>query len=186
MDKTAGRKLYRVFLTEGLPAPLTAASSHLQLFDNYIEGTRLRLRSVRVPETKEWTRSLEQHHTIIIDGAEELETGKIVLNDTEYAIFEPFEGREIRKNRYFHEFDSLPFVFDVHLGKLWGLCIAKVRFASTASREQYEPPPFAVFEITEDPFFFGRNLVEKNFEAVRDEVVRIGAQSRPEADAADA
>jgi hypothetical protein len=43
-DKTAQTELHRIFLIEGLPDPLTPASAHLQLFDNYIENTRLRIR----------------------------------------------------------------------------------------------------------------------------------------------
>ena len=60
MNKTSRTELRRVFLLENLPKPLTRASRHLQIFDNYIENTRLRLRSVRVPETKDWTWILQQ------------------------------------------------------------------------------------------------------------------------------
>jgi hypothetical protein len=60
MNETFRTELRRLFLFQNLPAPLTAASSHLQIFDNYIENTRLRIRSVRSPETKEWTFVLQQ------------------------------------------------------------------------------------------------------------------------------
>ena len=60
MDKTARTELYRLFLIERLPEPLTPMSAHIQLFDNYIENTRLRLRNIRVPETKEWRHVLQQ------------------------------------------------------------------------------------------------------------------------------
>ena len=59
IDRTYKSELRRVFLIQDLPEPLTRASSHLQIFDNYIEKTRLRLRSVRVPETKKWSWTLE-------------------------------------------------------------------------------------------------------------------------------
>ena len=39
MNKTAQTELHRLFLIDGLPEPLMPASSHLQLFDNYIENT---------------------------------------------------------------------------------------------------------------------------------------------------
>jgi hypothetical protein len=60
MDKTNRSDLHRLFLFENLPEPLSRASSHLQIFDNYIRDTRIRLRSIRVPETKEWTWVLQQ------------------------------------------------------------------------------------------------------------------------------
>ena len=61
-DNTTRTELHRTFLIEGLPEPLERKSSHLQLFDNYIHETRLRLRSVRVPETKEWTLLLQNRY----------------------------------------------------------------------------------------------------------------------------
>ena len=130
MNKTAQIEYRRLFLLEGLPEPLTRASAHIQLFDNYIEHTRLRLRAVRAPETKEWTRILQQRITVDHDAAGTLKTSEIYLNDDEYAQFEQFEGSEIRKNRYFHELDGRMIAFDVYLGKLWGLNTAFVEFQS--------------------------------------------------------
>ena len=43
MNKTALTQFRRLFLIERLPEPLEPKSAHLQIFDNYIEGTRLRL-----------------------------------------------------------------------------------------------------------------------------------------------
>ena len=50
--------------------------------------------------------------------------------------FEQFEGHEIRKNRYFHEFDLVNFAFDVYLGDLWGLNTARVDFDSDARNDR--------------------------------------------------
>ena len=101
MNKTAQTELYRLFLTDGLPEPLTPASSHLQLFDNYIENTRMRLRSIRDPYLKTWTRILQQRFSTA-DGEFAVAPQKLAeihLNDAEYSVFERFEGHEIRKNR---------------------------------------------------------------------------------------
>jgi len=175
MNKTAQTELHRLFLIERLPEPLTPASSHLQLFDNYIEGTRIRLRQIRDPYTKSWTRVLQQRFPAADDEYAVSKLAEIYLNDAEYAAFERFEGREIRKNRYFHEFDRVSFVFDVYLGALWGLNMAKVDFETQEQMQVFEPPPFAVFEVTNDPFFSGENLVEKTFADIQREVARIGA-----------
>jgi len=175
MDKTARTEFARLFLIEKLPEPLTPMSSHIQIFDNYVESTRIRLRNIRVPETKEWRHVLQQRFP-----ASETEPGcwkvaEIFLNEMEYQTFERFEGREIRKNRYFHEFDGRSFDFDVYLGPLWGLCTAKVRLRTAAEMQVFEPPPFAVFDVTGDPFFFGDSLVTKRFEDVQAEVQKVGA-----------
>lgn len=175
MDKTYRTEFRRKYLIETLPEPLTRASRHLQIFDNYVTGTRIRIRSVRDPEVKEWSWSLQQR--VGVEGGElsALKISEIYLSEAEHTVFEVFEGNEIRKNRYFHEFDGKPFAFDVYLGNLWGLNIANVDFVDKESLISYEPPPFAVFEVTAEPFFVGENLVERKFEDVQAEVARIGA-----------
>jgi CYTH domain-containing protein len=180
MNKTAQTELHRLFLIERLPEPLTRASKHLQLFDNYIENTRLRIRSIRDPYSKVWTRILQQRFPVVEGEYAVSKLAEIYLNDAEYAVFEPFEGREIRKNRYFHEFDQVSFAFDVYLGALWGLNTAKVDFDTRERIDEFLPPPFAVFEVSNDPFFFGENLVGEKFSDVQDEVARIGSFMPPE------
>lgn len=173
MDKTNRTEMHRAFLIDGLPEPLTRASAHIQIFDNYIAGTRLRIRSVRDPETAEWTRILQQRFPANENDLSALKFSEIYLNDSEHAQFETFEGTEIRKNRYFHEFDRRTFMFDVYLGKLWGLNIARIEFETADALDQFEPPPFTVVEITNDPFFLGEILVTKSFEDVRSEVSKL-------------
>jgi len=170
MDKTAKTELRRMFLIEDLPEPLTRASAHLQFFDNYIDDTRLRLRSIRIPESKEWIRILQQRSSV---SAGEIKIAEIYLNDAEYAAFERFEGREIRKNRYFHEFDGKQISFDVFIGGLWGLNMAIVGFETSEEMQDYDPPRFMVFEVTGDPFFSGENLVGKKFADVQKELEKV-------------
>lgn len=176
MDKTNRTEIHRLFLLEALPEPLTRASAHIQIFDNYIAGTRLRLRSVRDPETASWTRILQQRFPATDGEFSTMKVSEIYLNDAEHAQFQIFEGTEIRKNRYFHEFDGKSFAFDVFLGALWGLNMARVQFETAEELDRFEPPPFAVFEVTNDPFFLGEILVTKNFEDVRAEVAKVGDQ----------
>lgn len=176
MNKTSDIEWSRRFLIEKLPEPLTRASSHLQLFDSYIETTRLRLRRVRDPYTGLWTRSLQQR---IVAGDRVPNVRKITeihLNDAEYALFQRFEGREIRRNRYFHEIDRFLFTFDVYLGDLAGLTTARVGFENADEMEAYEPPRFTIFEITNDRFFAGENLVGKHYREVKAEVDKLGLQ----------
>ena len=44
----------RRYLLQDLPEGLTRADHHLQITDNYITGTRLRIRKVRDPKTNKW------------------------------------------------------------------------------------------------------------------------------------
>lgn len=178
MDKTYRTELFRLFLIEALPQPLTPASAHIQVFDNYISEARIRLRAIRVPETKEWTRTLQQRFPI----AEERSVWKIAemhLNDVEYEQFKVFEGNEIRKNRYFHEFDARMLAFDIYLGRLWGLNRARVDFQTEEELGEFRPPPFAIFEVTGEPFFDDGNLVYQKFEDVRQAVSNLAPLTEP-------
>jgi CYTH domain-containing protein len=170
MTKTAQLELYRLFLIEKLPEPLTPASSHLQLFDNYLENTRLRLRKTRDPYSRTWTYVLQQQIFSVDGETSGSKLAEIHLNDPEYEVLQPFEGREIRKNRYFHEFDLAMFTFDIFLGPLFGLNTARVDFDTRESLEEFIPPPFGIIEVTADPFFRGPSLVDKRFEDIRKHV----------------
>jgi len=167
MNKTAQTELHRLFLIERLPEPLTAASSHLQIFDNYIPTTRIRLRMVRDPYTSAWTRILQQRFPAQDGELAVSKLAEIHLNDAEYAVFQRFEGQEVRKNRYFHEFDRVMFTFDVYLGPLRGLSTAKAEFATRDDLEAFVPPPFAAFEVTNDPFFAGEGDLDAARELVK-------------------
>jgi len=174
MNKTAHTELFRLFLIERLPEPLEPKSSHLQIFDNYITGTRMRIRQVRDPYSNTWTRTLQQRFTLAEGEHTLTKITEIHLNDAEYAALGHLEGREIRKNRYFHEFDRMSFAFDVYLGGLWGLSTAMVEFQTREEMEAFLAPPFAIFEVTDDGFFTGASLVAKTFADVQAEVTRLG------------
>ena len=181
MDNVYQTELRRVFLIKDLPQPLTRASRHLQIFDNYIENTRLRLRSIRRPETKEWTWVLEQRAPL--EDLSQWIVSRIYLSETEHQAFEIFEGREvrknervqtneIRKNRYFYDVGDKQIEIDVFLGELWGLNLAKVCFESLEELRKFKPPPFSILEVTENEFFVETNLIGKTFADVQAEFHR--------------
>jgi CYTH domain-containing protein len=165
-------ELRRVFLLEDLPEPLTRASRHLQLFDNYIKNTRMRLRSVRDPQTKEWMRILEQRFPVDERDLRVWRSWEIHLNTNEYQAFERFEGREIRKNRYFYQAGGRDLEIDVFIGNLWGLHLAKVYFETIEDLQKFEKPDIAVAEVTNNFFFTGENLLEKTFADVQAEFTK--------------
>jgi len=172
MDKTNNTEFQRTFLLEALPEPLTRARSHIQIFDNYIADTRIRLRSIRDPQTRSWTRILQQRFPIVENDLTVLKIAEIYLNDTEYNRFKFLEGAEIRKNRYFHEFDLKIIAFDVYMGELWGLNIAKIEFENIDNLQKFEPPRFLFLEVTNNVFFSGEQLVSKKLTEVQEEVAK--------------
>lgn len=162
-------EIMRTFVVDRLPEPLTPAEYHVQIFDNYIPNTDIRLRSVRDPKHLSWTSCLEKR----LPGEAGFSVAKIDLTKAEYEAFERFEGREIRKNRYFLEVGEQLFEFDVFLGKLWGLNLLTVRFDSQVAADEFERPEYTVVEVTLEPFFDGVQLVDANLEKMREEMARL-------------
>lgn len=161
----------RAFLLEHLPEPMSAADAHLQIYDRYPPGSRLRIRSVREPSTGRWTRFLSKR-VPVGDDPMQWNVAEISLDDAEFRLFESLPGREIRKNRYFHDVGGLSVAFDVFLGDLRGLTMAWVHSDVREALIGFEMP-YAAIEVTGDPFFDGSSLVLRNFLEVRREAERL-------------
>jgi CYTH domain-containing protein len=181
MDKTYRAEFRRVFLLSDLPEPLTRASEHLQVFDNYIDNTRLRLRSIRAPHTKEWFWILEQRTQMQVGDLSGWQVSEIHLNEAEHQLFEHFEGREVRKNervetnelrfnRYSFEASGKLINIDFFLNPLWGMCLAKVLFQTVEEMKAFVAPDFFFLEVTQNENFLGRNLVGKTFADIQSEI----------------
>lgn len=167
--KTSIVEIKRTFVIDAMPEPLTPAEHHLQIFDNYIPETDIRLRSIRDPKTKTWSSCLEKR----IRVADGFEVSMIDLTKPEYDAFERFEGNEIRKNRYFLESDAGSIEFDIYLGKLWGLNLMTVRFETVSDATTLTTPDYVVVEVTDEQFFDGQNLVNADLEKLRAEMRRL-------------
>src|SRR6185295_5995098 len=87
----------RRYLLQDLPEGLTRADPHLQITDNYITGTRLRLRKVRDPRTNKWTVKLTQKFAPNPADLSRTIITNTYLNAQEAEVFAIFEANEIRK-----------------------------------------------------------------------------------------
>ncbi|HUF02863.1 MAG TPA: hypothetical protein VMM38_01675 [Aridibacter sp.] len=170
----AEKVIKRRFVIKSLPEPLKPLDDHLQIFENYISGTRLRLKSLRKPSKDDRRWFLEQREPT---GPGVTSVNRLRLDRSEYEALRPLRGREIRKNRYEFEHAGTVFEIDVFLGDLWGLNLAAVRFAALADAEAFEPPAFCLLEVTDNPSFEGSRLVDLDFPAVRSEFVKAKGES---------
>ncbi|HYP53020.1 MAG TPA: hypothetical protein VEQ42_05740 [Pyrinomonadaceae bacterium] len=162
----------RRFLLRALPDGLELKDAHTQIFDNYLTGTRLRLRKVRVPERREWTWKLTQKFTPDPGDLSRTLITNIYLSQYEYELLSVFEGNEIRKNRYPYEHEGRRFTVDIFLGVLRGLILAETEFETDEEMRAFQAPPFAALEVTDDELFTGARLVELTAAQVRDELAR--------------
>jgi CYTH domain-containing protein len=163
----------RKFLLRELPEPLTRASEHVQIWDNYITGTRMRLRKIRIPQTRKWRLKLTQKYSPAPPDFSRTIITNTYLSAYEYQVLSVFEGNEIRKNRYPFEFDGRKFSIDLFLGALWGLILAETDFETDEEMDSFVLPPFAVMDVTNEELFTGGRLVDLTIDELRAEMPRL-------------
>jgi CYTH domain-containing protein len=162
----------RRYLLRELPPGLKTNDPHTQITDNYVTGTRLRLRKVRTPETNEWTLKLTQKHTPAPPDFSRTLITNLYLSPYEYEVLSVFEGNELRKNRYPYEHEGRRYAVDVFLGHLRGLVLAETDFDDDAEMDAFPTPSFAHLDVTRDELYTGARLVELSAEELRAELAR--------------
>src|SRR5829696_669912 len=164
----------RRYLLRDLPEGMSRADPHLQITDNYITGTRLRLRKVRDPRTNKWTVKFTQKFAPNPNDLSRTIITNTYLNALEAETLSVFNSNEIRKNRYPFEFAGRKFSVDMFLGDLFGLVLAEVSFETDEELKDFPKPQFALADVTNQPLFSGGRLCELTFSDVRAEIVDRG------------
>lgn len=164
----------RRYLLDDLPEGLTRADHHLQITDNYITGTRLRLRKVRDPQTNKWVVKFTQKFAPDPADLSRTMITNTYLNATEAETLAIFEANEIRKNRYYFEFEGRQFSVDMFLGDLFGLVLAELSFNDDNELDDFPLPAFAVADVTNNELFTGGRLSQLSITEIKDELVRTG------------
>ena len=162
----------RRYLLRGLPPGLEPHAPHAQITDNYLTGTRLRLRKHRWVPTNEWTLKLTQKHCPDPPDFSRTLITSIFLTEYEYEVLSVFEANELRKNRYPYEHGGRLYSVDVFLGPLRGLVLAETDFDTDEEMDSFPPPPFAFRDVTREEMFTGGRLVGLTAEQLRAELSR--------------
>jgi len=164
----------RRYLLRDLPEGLTRVDHHLQITDNYITGTRLRIRKVRDPRTNKWIVKFTQKFPVEPTDLSRTFITNSYLNAVEAETLSMFNANEIRKNRYYFDYNGKRFSADMFLGDLFGLVLAEVGFDSDEELNNYPKPPFALADVTNNEIFSGGKLSQLTFAEVREEIERQG------------
>jgi CYTH domain-containing protein len=164
----------RRYILKDLPEGLTRADPHLQITDNYITGSRLRLRKVREPRTNKWIVKFTQKFAPNPEDLSRTLITNTYLNALEAELMSVFEANEIRKNRYHYEYEGHRFAIDMFLGDLFGLVLAEVSFETDEELDSFPAPPFVFAEVTNNVVFSGGRLSQMTFVEVREEIFRQG------------
>jgi CYTH domain-containing protein len=164
----------RRYLLRDLPEGITRPDPHLQITDNYITGTRLRIRKVREPRTNKWTVKFTQKFAPDPNDLSRTIITNTYLNALEAEVLSVFDTNEIRKNRYPFEFEGRKFSIDMFLGDLFGLVLAETSFETDEELDTFTNPPFALTDVTNEPLLTGGRLCELTFSDVRAAIAELG------------
>ena len=162
----------RRYLLRDLPEGLTRADHHLQITDNYLTGTRLRIRKVRDPKTNKWVVKFTQKFAPNTHDFSRTIITNTYLSAIEAEMLSMFDANEIRKNRYKFEFEGRTFSIDMFIGDLLGLVLAETGFESDEEMDNFPLPSFALADVTNNELFTGGRLSELTFADIQSEIER--------------
>src|SRR6266513_3303018 len=145
----------RRYLLRDLPEGLSRADHHMQITDSYLTGTRLRIRKVRDPKTNKWVVKFTQKFAPNEKDLSRTMITNLYLNATEAETLSIFAANEIRKNRYYFDFDSRRYSIDMFIGDLFGLVLAETSFETDEEMDNFQMPPFALADVTNNEIFSG-------------------------------
>jgi len=124
--------------------------------DKYLRNTRLRLRLLTDSDTSRRLIKLTKKSESISPFYQTI--SRILLSPDEYELISGLEGDRLKKVRYYHIHLGQVFSIDVFEGEHEGLVLCETEAENLEELMSAEPPPYAKYEVTTDPFFRGGNL----------------------------
>lgn len=126
--------------------------------DKYLNGTRLRIRIQTDSDSNRRLIKLTKKYES--ESAYFRQINTILLTPEELEIFDRLAGERVAKTRFYHRYKNRIFSIDVFENDLRGLLICETEQPTLEDLTRAEPPPYALSEVTENPFFTGANLAE--------------------------
>jgi CYTH domain-containing protein len=148
----------RRFLAAHLPAG-AAVEDVWDVFDRYLEGSRLRLRRMDAIDGSETVFKLGKKEVPAPPDFSRMTITTIYLTREEYELLLPLPGLELRKRRHKIEEGGRLFSVDVFGGALAGLVLAETDFESAEGLEQQiELPEWIERDVSDDERLTGGAL----------------------------
>lgn len=133
-----------------------------EILDRYLQGTRLRLRRVTLPDRVIY--KLGQKVRLVDGDPEWVKLTNIYLSAEEYDTFATLAGAEIVKERFVMPWGPADLAVDRFQGHLDGLVLAETELGPDEGL--HELPPFALADVTHDDRFSGGALAHASDQAL--------------------
>jgi CYTH domain-containing protein len=162
-EKYAVAECERRFLLDAVPVE---ASNPRRISDVYIDGTRLRVRSLATPDGVVLERKLGHKRREGPDPTLLWHTS-LYLDEAEYELLSSLPGRALAKTRWTIQLEDRLGSVDVYAGALAGLLMLEVDLGDRAQLDAFEPPEWAGKEVTYDGTFTGGSLARLGADQLR-------------------
>lgn len=166
----------RRFLLLAPPEGLKLDGDYNRIVDLYLPNTRLRLRRVETAEGQVIAYKMTQKYASEEKPDHQRVITNIYLDANEYAKMSRLGGRQLVKRRYFYDYNDDHYAIDIFAGHLRGLVLAEIESIDDLALSQLVPPPFAIREVTQDPFFTGGHLAQLTAAQFREWLARVHQQ----------
>lgn len=163
----------RRFLLLAPPEGLKLDGDYSRIVDLYFPDTRLRLRRMETAEGQVIAYKMTQKYASEEQPDHQRVITNLYLDANEYAEMSRLGGRQLVKRRYTYYYDNDRYAIDIFAGHLRGLVLAEIESTDDAALSQLVPPPFAIREVTRDPFFTGGYLAQLTAVQFREWLVQV-------------
>ena len=154
----------RRFLLDAVPP---GATNPRRIVDRYLDGTRLRLRTVEAPGA-DTDRKLGHKRRAVADDPTAILHTSMYLDDAEYGVLATLPARRLVKTRWaitLADGGRGPVTGSVNVFEddLDGLILLEVDLGAPDLLWAFEPPPWAGREVSQDEAFTGGELAGRSF-----------------------
>jgi CYTH domain-containing protein len=183
LGKYAQLERERRFLLGSLPPDLSSSAPHITIHDRYLHQTRFRLRRIVASDSTSVQYKLTQKYLHTLGNFASVVITNTYLTEQEYRTFEPLAADALWKDRYPYRSAGWRYAIDVFQGRLAGLVLAEIEFASDEELSTFMPPAFVLSEVTADAAFSGGRLCQSSAADVEAAIAHIRQrQSAPQVD----
>ncbi len=162
-DKYATGEFERRFLLSETPAGVEHPK---RIVDHYVDGTRLRVRSVSEQATSTPQRKLGHKRRLTEDDPTAVMHTSLYLNEAEFEVLVALPGRRLVKTRWSLTLGDHAFCVDVFEEDLTGLIVLEVDLGDPETLKTFAPPAWAGPEITHIEDLTGGGLAGKTYQDI--------------------
>ena len=153
----------RRFLLDAVP---TGAVRPRRIVDHYVDGTRLRLRSVDEAGA-ETDRKLGHKRRVVETDPTAIMHTSLYLDEAEFDVLSTLPGRRLVKTRWAVDADGSPASVNEFHEDLAGLILLEVDLGDPSRLDRFVPPGWVGPEVTHHEAFTGGALAGASFDSLR-------------------